>query len=116
MLDFVARQKVGGLHLNYFIVNQLPVFPPEQYLKTCPWHKRVTLEKWISERALKLTCTANDLQPFGEAAGFDPPVHRWDADERAKLLVELDAAFFVFMAFGREDVEFILGTCRFSRR
>ncbi len=57
-----------------------------------------------------MTCTANDLQPFGEAAGFDPPVHRWDADERAKLLAELDAAFFVLYGIGREDVEFILGT------
>lgn len=34
-LDFVARQKVGGLHLNFFIVNQLPLFPPVEYAKKC---------------------------------------------------------------------------------
>ena len=26
--DFVARQKVGGLHLNFFIVEQLPTLRP----------------------------------------------------------------------------------------
>jgi hypothetical protein len=108
--DFVARQKVGGLHLNFFIVNQLPAFPPVEYAKKCPWDKRTSLETWLSERALKLTCTANDMKAFAEAAGFDPPVHRWDGDERAGLLAELDAAFFVLYGIGREDVEYILGT------
>jgi hypothetical protein len=28
-MDFTARQKVGGVHLNYFIVEQLPIFPPD---------------------------------------------------------------------------------------
>jgi len=59
---------------------------------------------------LKLTCTANDLKPFGEAAGFDPPVHRWDVDERAELIAELDAAYFLLYGIGREDVEHILST------
>ena len=86
------------------------MFPPEQYAKKCPWDKRTTLETWIAERALKLTCTANDMKPFAAAAGFDPPVHRWDADERGELLAELDAAFFVLYGISREDVEYILGT------
>jgi len=59
---------------------------------------------------LKLTCTANDLKPFAASAGFDPPVHRWDPDERGELLAELDAAFFVLYGISREDVEYILGT------
>ncbi|HTU88561.1 MAG TPA: DNA methyltransferase [Gemmataceae bacterium] len=109
-LDFVARQKVGGLHLNFFIVNQLPLFPPVEYAKKCPWDKRSTLESWISQRVLKLTCTANDMKPFAAAADFDPPVHRWDAEERTELLAELDAAFFVLYGIGRADVEYILGT------
>lgn len=28
ILDFVARQKVGNVHLNFFIVEQLPILPP----------------------------------------------------------------------------------------
>jgi hypothetical protein len=45
-LDYVARQKVGGVHLNYFIVNQLPIFPPDHYDQRCPWDRRQTLA-WI---------------------------------------------------------------------
>ncbi len=61
-------------------------------------------------QTLKLTCTANDLKPFAEAAGLDPPVHRWDVDERPKLLAELDAAYFLLYGIGRDDVGYILST------
>ena len=30
-LDFVARQKVQGTHVNWYIVEQLPVIAPEDY-------------------------------------------------------------------------------------
>lgn len=113
--DFVARQKVGGVHLNYFIVKQLPTFPPERYAERCPWSKRHTLEKWISDRALKLTCTADDMLPFAAAAGLDPPVHRWIAVERADLLAELDAAYFHLYGLTRDDVEYILTTFQAHR-
>ena len=109
-LDFVARQKVGGVHLNFFIVNQLPIFPPEFYQERCPWHKRQTLQKWISDRVLKLTCTADDMQPLAEAAGLDPPVQPWNPRERAELMAELDAAFFLLYGIGRDDVEYVLST------
>jgi hypothetical protein len=95
---------------NYKDAYPLPAFPPVEYAKKCPWDKRTTLETWISERALKLTCTANDMKPFAEAAGFDTPVHRWDAEERADLLAELDAAFFLLYGIARADAEYILGT------
>ncbi|MGH7137400.1 MAG: hypothetical protein ACREHD_16775, partial [Pirellulales bacterium] len=113
--DFVARQKVGGVHLNFFIVNQLPTFPPERYVERCPWNKRQTLEKWISDRALKLTCTADDMRPFAEAAGLEPPDHRWSVGERIDLLAELDAAYFHLYGLSRDDVEYILTTFQAHR-
>ena len=109
-LDYVARQKVGGVQLNFFIVNQLPIFPPDHYAGRCPWDRRTTLERWISDRVLKLTCTANDMEPLAEAAGFDPPVHKWLPDERADLVAELDAAYFRLYGMTRDDVEAILAT------
>ena len=33
VFDFVARHKVGGTHLNFFIAKQLPVLRPEKYSK-----------------------------------------------------------------------------------
>ena len=111
-LDYVARQKVGGNHLNYFIVNQLPIFPPEHYAQRCPWDKGRTLETWISERVLKLTCTANDLRPLAEEAGLDPPIHKWMPAERAEINAELDAAFFLLYGVTRTDAEYVLSTFR----
>ena len=111
-LDFVARQKVGGVHLNFFIVNQLPLFPPDVYDGRCPWNKKQPLEKWIADRVLALSCTANDMKPLAEATGFDPPVRKWNPAQRQQLLAELDAAFFLLYDFKRADVEYILSTFR----
>ena len=86
------------------------MFPPDRYAERCPWDKRQTLEKWISDRVLKLSCTADDMRPLGEAAGFDPPVHKWNPRERAELMAELDAAFFLLYGIDRDDAEYILGT------
>jgi len=110
VLDFVARQKVGGIHLNFFIVEQFSIFGPEFYDRPCPWDERKTLESWISERVLKLTCTSNDMKPLAEAAGFQPLVYRWDPSERAELQAELDAAFFLLYGVERDDVAYILST------
>lgn len=110
VLDFVARQKVGGVHLNFFIVEQLPIFPPAFYAKRCPWDRRQTLRKWVSDRVLKLTCTSEDMRPLAEAAGMDPPIHPWDPDERDQLTAELDAAYFLLYGLERDDVEYVLGT------
>ncbi|MFC1634208.1 hypothetical protein ACFL5Z_05150, partial [Planctomycetota bacterium] len=109
-MDFTARQKVGGVHLNFFIVNQLPIFPPDFYKQKCPWYKKQTLEKWISDRVLKLTCTSNDMIPLAEAAGLKPRVHKWDPAERLDLQAQLDAAFFLLYGIKRTDVQYILST------
>ncbi len=108
--DFVARQKVGGLHLNFFIVEQLPTLPPDVYDDECRWAKGVTLEDWVVERALKLTCTANDMSPLAKAAGFSPVVWKWKDDERLRLRSELDAAYFHLYQLGRDDVAYVLST------
>jgi hypothetical protein len=108
--DFIARQKVGGIHLNFFIVEQVPTFPPDFYSDKCPWSKKQTLEKWISERVLKLTCTSHDMIPLAEAAGFGPKVHKWKEDDRARLMAELDAAYFILYGIEREGVIHILST------
>jgi hypothetical protein len=40
-LDYVARQKLGGIHLTYSILNQLPVLSPASYGTETPWHVSV---------------------------------------------------------------------------
>jgi hypothetical protein len=112
--DYVARQKVGSVHLNFFIVEQLPVLPPDVYAGKCPWSKKETLEHWISERVLKLTCTAEDMIPLATACGFQGSrgdgVHVWKEAERAEIRAELDAAYFHLYGIERDDAEYILST------
>ncbi len=68
--DFVTRQKISNVHLNFFIVEQVPTLPPDTYDKPARWTGGKTLEAWISERVLKLTCTAEDMLPLADACGF----------------------------------------------
>ncbi len=118
-LDYIARQKVGGTHLTFFIVEQVPTLTPDTYTKSCPWDHRTTLESWISERVLKLTCTAEDMLPLADACNFTcgsfqaeygGRLNKWDEAERAELMAELDAAFFHLYGISRDDVEYILST------
>ncbi|MEW6413446.1 MAG: DNA methyltransferase [Candidatus Zixiibacteriota bacterium] len=109
-LDFCARQKVGAVTLNFFIVEQLPIFSPDFYNARCRWEQSTQLVTWISERVLKLSCTSNDVISLAESAGFNPPVHKWKPEERAEIMAELDAAYFILYEIEREDVEYILST------
>lgn len=110
VFDFVARQKVGGVHLNFYIVEQLPMFGPDFYQDRCPWNPRQTLEKWISDRVLKLTCTSNDMIPLAEAADFKSRVHKFKPAERADMMAQLDAAFFLLYGIKKSDLKYILST------
>jgi len=113
--DFVARQKMGGVTLNFFIVEQLPTLPPDRYDAPCPWAPGETLEAWISDRVLALSCTANDMKPLARACKHKPAVHKWNPDERAQMTADLDAAYFHLYGIEREDLIYILTTFQGTR-
>ncbi len=117
--DFIVRQKISNVHLNFFIVEQVPTLTPDEYDKPCSWDAGTTLETWISERVLKLTCTAVDMLPLAEACGFTGGsfqaeyggrLNKWDESQRADLMAELDAAFLHLYGIDRDDAEYILST------
>lgn len=114
VLDYIARQKIGNVNLNFFIIEQLPMFHPMHYEGKCPWSKKETLVHWISERVLKLSCTANDMIPLADACDFKGSrgdgVHIWKEKERAQIRAELDAAYFHLYGVEREDAEYMLST------
>ena len=108
--DYITRQKIGGVTLNYFIVRQIPALAPDAYEGRCPWDEDQTLEKWISDRVLKLTCTAIDMLPLAQAADFAERVHKWKDHDRRELRAELDAAYFILHGVSRDDASYILST------
>jgi len=100
-LDYVLREKMGGINLNHFIFRQLPVVSRKTYDEPCPWagpqstlKPSTPLKVWLLPRVLELTYTAWDLEPFAQDCGWPGPPFRWNEDRRFVLRCELDAAFF----------------------
>lgn len=57
VLDYAARQKIGGTHLTYSYLKQLPVLAPDRFGVSAPW-LYVSWEEWIGVRVLELAYTA----------------------------------------------------------
>jgi hypothetical protein len=100
VFDFVARQKIGGTTLNYFLAKQLPVLPPEIYT-----HDDL---HFIIPRVLELTYTAHDIKPWALDLGFDGPPFTFNPDRRAVLRAELDAWYAKLYGISREVLCYIL--------
>jgi hypothetical protein len=114
--DYIARQKIGGTHLTYGLLKQLPVFAPEVYRQPLSWCLGGAGSDWLLPRTLELTYTAWDLEPFARDCGYDGPPFRWDAARRFLLRCELDAAFFHLYGISRDDTAYILDTFPIVRK
>jgi hypothetical protein len=134
--DYVVRQKMGGISLNFYIVKQLPVIPPDRYTPE--------LLDFIVPRVVELTYTAWDLQAFAQdildevgpetwarwfadapvhtspppawAPGTSPPPFVWDEERRARLRAELDGLYAHLYGLTREELDYILDTFPIVRR
>jgi hypothetical protein len=124
VVDFAARQKVGGTTLSFFLVKQFPVLPPSAFAVQCPWLSpiapegaapetpRGSLTDWIAQRVLELVYTADDLAGLARDLGYDGPPFRWDSagSRRQRIRAELDAAFFHLYGVSRDDAAYVLDT------
>ena len=100
MLDFVARHKVGGTHLNYFVYKQLPIVPPFLHTEAS--------REYISARALELTYTADELKPWAEDLGYTGKPFPWNPERRSVLRAELDAYYARLYGLTRDELRYIL--------
>ena len=114
-LDFVARQKIHGTSMNWYIVEQLPVVPLARYEST-PFGPK-TAAQIIREAVLELTYTAHDMAPFARDLGYDGDPFVWDDDRRLQLRAKLDAVFFhLYGVTDRDDIRYIYSTFPIVRR
>lgn len=116
VFDFVARQKVGGTHLKYFTMRQLPILKPAAFLEPAPWTGPVGLGEWVTVRALELIFTAEDLTAFGADLGDSGMPFIWHEDRRMQLRAELDGAYFHLYGVDQDDVDYILDTFPIVKR
>ena len=112
-LDFVARQKVQGQHLNLYIVEQLPLIAPEDYDRQ---FGATTARDLVRDHVLRLTYTAHDMAPFARDMGYDGPPFAWNGEERRHLRARLDALYFHLYGLSRDDADYVLGTFPIVRR
>ena len=145
VFDYTTRQKMGGVSLNFYIVKQLPVLPPDRY--------NPDLLRFIVPRVLELTYTAWDLQSFAddvwaEALGNKPlmralldqweanreatqayprvspfiepgwprPPFTWDAARRSQLRAELDALYAHLYGLSQKELAYIMETFPIVKR
>ena len=105
-LDWSACSAIGGTNMNFFIVKQLPVLPPEEFLKQSkcghPW------VQLIVPRGLELNYTSHEMTGFANDLGFQGPPFTWDEGRRHCLKSELDAIFAHMYGLERSDLEWIL--------
>ena len=98
--DYISRQKVGGLALNYFTMKQLPILAPNAYTNTNL--------AFIVPRVLELTYTAHDLSGWAQDLGYDGEPFPFDPDRRATLRAELDAYYAKLYGLTEEELRYIL--------
>ncbi|HQQ69463.1 MAG TPA: hypothetical protein PLL92_04000, partial [Alicycliphilus sp.] len=129
--DYVTRQKAKWTHLNWFILEQLPVITPARFDDPLPVpfaaamraaklmngrHPRPTVADFVIPQVLALSYTAHDLAPFARDLGYVdaggqvlPPLP-WDEEQRRARLAALDALFFWLYGLGADDAAYVLGT------
>ncbi|WP_326574691.1 N-6 DNA methylase [Streptomyces sp. NBC_00481] len=105
--DFAARQNIGGTHLSFFTVKQLPVPTPTQVSVHAPF---------IAPRVLELAFTTTDMNGLATHLGDTGAPFRWNQDRRQRIRAELDSLFFHLYGISREDADYILDTFPIARR
>ncbi|WP_151676286.1 Eco57I restriction-modification methylase domain-containing protein [Acinetobacter soli] len=98
--DYFSRQKIGGLTMNFFIVKQLPVLPPEIY-------SAEDIE-FISSRVIKITYSSYSMKGWAQDLGFYGNPFEFNEEERTRIQAELDAYFAKLYGLSREELQFIL--------
>ena len=101
--------------MNKYIIEQLPVIPPERY-ESSPFGQK-TLHEIVREAVLELTYTAHDMAPLARGLGYLDAQGEvrlpfvWDGERRLKLRAKLDAIYFhLYGITDRDDVRYVYST------
>ena len=106
--DYVARQKISGTAMKYFLVKQLACPTPATFAEPTPWQRDSTLAEWVTPYVLELSYTSWRLQPYAREMGDEGPPFRWASERRSLLRADLDAAFLHIYGLTRSEAEHVL--------
>lgn len=104
IFDYISRQKIGGVHMDFHFVKQFITPHPERI------DNNVMSNTKITDSAFKLTYTSYSLKPFAEDLGYDGPPFQWNPEERMHLKTELDAIVAHLYGVSRDELDYIMET------
>ena len=107
VLDYAARLKMGRVHVNFFILKQLPVLPPNLLRSHV---------SFIRSRVLELTYTSHDMTSFAQILATPAPPSDGIEERRPTIRAELNALFFHLYGIFRDDAAYILDTFPIVKR
>src|SRR5690625_585999 len=107
-LDYVVRQKISGMNMSFYLVNQFPVLPPVSY--------STYLLTFVSSRVMELSITSLDFCASSMPPNTTALPSRWNANRRFWLRAELDALYFHLYGIERDDVDYIMETFPIVKR
>jgi hypothetical protein len=108
VMDFIARQKVAGVHLKYNVFKQLAIISPNLYSNS--------IKKIISDRVLQLIYTSYHTKPFAEDLDYHDEPFKWNESERFQLQCELDAIYGHLYGLTEAEFDYILETFPIVKR
>ena len=112
-MDFVAKRKLQGTNMNWFVLEQLPVITRLDY-ERC--FGDTTAADLVRNHVLRLSYTAYDLQPFAQAQGYDGEPYGWDIEVRRHLRARLDALYFILYGLNQDDAAYVMDSFPITRR
>ena len=108
VFDYIARQKISGTGMTYFIVKQIACPTPGTFTRATSWQSDRTLAEWVIPYVLELSYTSWRLRPYAQEMGDDGPPFRWDPERRSLLRADLDAAMLHVYGLTRVEAEHVL--------
>ena len=111
--DYITRQKAQSTHVNWYILEQLPVVEPERFKTKM---SGVSIADFIRDQVLHLSYTAHDLAPFARDLGYVnadgsvKPPFVWNDEDRRIRLAALDGLFMHLYGLNKEDAAYVLDT------
>jgi hypothetical protein len=116
IFDYVARQKISGTGMAYFVVKQIACPTPDSFAQASNWQPNCTLAEWVIPYVLELSYTSWRLRPYAQEMCDDGPPFRWNPDRRALLRADLDAAMLHVYGLTRVEAEHVLDSFPIVRK
>jgi hypothetical protein len=106
IFDYICRQKIGNITLNWFILRQLPV--PKLSSLHDGKVNGIGIVDWLVDRICKLTYNSYDLDEWSRAIGGPSKPLIWNDSFRNRLEAEIDSLMFHLYRVSPKDMRMVI--------